>query len=84
MDQAYFDSMGRCRTPPWQTHTYTVWTFRDGVDEFGPVRGFDVPFNEVGDWDSSAIPPPDGELNRLETSLAQSGLHLVSAVPIES
>ena len=29
----------------------------------------------------STIPPPDGELTSLETSLAQSGLHLASVVP---
>ena len=40
------------------------------MDEFGPVRGFDVPFDGVGDWDSLAVPPPDGELTSLEASLA--------------
>ncbi|XP_056162435.1 uncharacterized protein LOC130136254 [Syzygium oleosum] len=59
--------------PLWQAYTYTAWMFKDGIDEFGPVRGFNVPFDGVGDWDPSAIPPPDGEMTSLETSLAQSG-----------
>ena len=42
---------------------------------FGPVRGFDVPFDLVGDWDPTAIPPIDGELMSTEVSLAQSDLH---------
>ena len=35
--------------PLWQAHTYTAWMFRDGPDEFGPVTGFDVPFDGVED-----------------------------------
>ena len=47
-----------------------AWMFRDRIDEFGPVRGFDVPFDSFSDWDPVAIPPPDGELTRVEASLA--------------
>ncbi|XP_056160854.1 uncharacterized protein LOC130135473 [Syzygium oleosum] len=53
----------------------------DGLDEFGPVRGFDVPFDGVGDWDPSAIPPPDGELTSLDTSLALSRHQHVPSTP---
>ncbi|XP_030458811.1 uncharacterized protein LOC115679362 [Syzygium oleosum] len=52
-----------------------------GIDEFGPVRGFDVPFGGVRDWDPSAIPPPNREMTSLETSLAQSGLQPAPAAP---
>ena len=43
--------------PLWETNVYTAWYFRnaDG-DEFGPVRGFEVPFDLVEDWDPIAIP----------------------------
>ena len=59
------------RLPLWKTHVYTSWYFRDAVgDEFGPVRGFDIPFDLIGDWDSSAIPPIDGELTSAKVSLA--------------
>ncbi|XP_030473991.2 protein Ycf2-like [Syzygium oleosum] len=58
-----------------------TWCFREGLDEFGPVRGFDVPFDGVGDWDPSAIPPPDGQMTSLDTSLAQSGHQPVPAEP---
>ncbi|KAI6680919.1 hypothetical protein NL676_034800 [Syzygium grande] len=50
-------------------------------DEFSPVRGFDVPFDGVGDWDPSAIPPPDGEMISLETSLAQSNRKEAPSTP---
>ena len=62
----------------WQAHTYSVWMFRDGEDEFGPIRGFDVPFDGVGDWNPAAVPPPDGELTSTEVSVAQSGHHPVT------
>ena len=39
------------------------------------MRGFDVPFDLIRDWDPTAIPPIDGELTSTEVSLAQSGLH---------
>ncbi|KAI6671814.1 hypothetical protein NL676_006699, partial [Syzygium grande] len=48
--------------------------------EFGPVRGFDVPFDLVGDWDPSAIPPINEELIGAEVSLAQSGMQPAPAV----
>ncbi|XP_030443651.2 uncharacterized protein LOC115665986 [Syzygium oleosum] len=51
------------------------------MDEFGPVRGFDVPFDGVEDWDPSAIPPPDGEMASLDTSLTQLGHQPVLAAP---
>ena len=70
--------------PPWQVHIYTAWIFKDGMDEFGPVRGFDVPFDGVGDWDPVAIPLPDGELTSAEISLAQSGHHPAAATPSSS
>ncbi|XP_056159964.1 uncharacterized protein LOC115677549 [Syzygium oleosum] len=53
----------------------------DGLDEFGLVRGFDVPFDGVGDWDPSAIPPPDSKMTSHETSLAQSGHQPAPAAP---
>ena len=37
------------RLPYWQAHTYTTWMFRDRIDEFGPVQGFDIPFDGVRD-----------------------------------
>ncbi|XP_056171255.1 uncharacterized protein LOC130139269 [Syzygium oleosum] len=54
---------------------------KDGLDEFGPVRGFDVPFDGVGDWDPFAIPPHDGEMTSLDTSLAQSGHQHIPTAP---
>ena len=57
--------------PLWETHMYTAWYFWDiAGDEFGLVRGFDVPFDLVGDWDSSIITPIDGELTSAKVSLA--------------
>ena len=67
--------------PLWQGHIYTAWCFQDNMDEFGLVRGFDVSFDGVGDWDPSAIPPPEGEMTNLDTNLAQSGHQQVPTVP---
>ena len=66
--------------PLFEENRYTAWFFRDDAgDEFGPVRGFDVPFDLVGDWDPTVVPPIDGELISTEVSLAQSGMHLAPA-----
>ena len=36
--------------PLWEANVYTAWYFRDvDEDEFGPVRGFNVPFDLVGE-----------------------------------
>ncbi|XP_056163780.1 uncharacterized protein LOC130137074 [Syzygium oleosum] len=51
------------------------------MDELGPLRGVDVPFDGIGDWDPSAIPLPDGEMTSLKTSLAQSGHQPDPTVP---
>ncbi|XP_030456595.1 uncharacterized protein LOC115677555 [Syzygium oleosum] len=53
--------------PELQPNKYMAWCFKDELDEFGPVRSFDAPFDGVGDWDPSAVPPPDGELTSTET-----------------
>ena len=65
--------------PLWEPYVYTTWFFSNGVDEFVPVRGFDVPFDLVEDWNPFAIPPIDGELTNAKVSLAQFGLHLAPA-----
>ncbi|XP_056176143.1 uncharacterized protein LOC130140539 [Syzygium oleosum] len=59
--------------PQLQSNKFTEWCFRAGFNEFEPVRSFDVPHDGVGDWDPSAVPPPDGELTSAETGPVKSG-----------
>ncbi|XP_030475107.2 uncharacterized protein LOC115692407 [Syzygium oleosum] len=48
-----------------------MWDRTEAYDAWGAI--------EVGDWDPTAVPPIDGELTSVDTSLAQSGLHSTAA-----
>ncbi|KAI6681798.1 hypothetical protein NL676_035679 [Syzygium grande] len=46
----------------WKPYLYIAWTYRDGLEETGSLRSFDIPFYNVSEWDPSAIVPPNGEI----------------------
>ncbi|XP_048140753.1 (-)-germacrene D synthase-like [Rhodamnia argentea] len=48
------------REPYWKPHTYVAWTYRHGDMSVDPPRGFDIPYDGVGEWDPTSIAPPDG------------------------
>ncbi|KAI6700054.1 hypothetical protein NL676_014378 [Syzygium grande] len=36
--------------------------YQDGTEETGPLRSFEPPHDGVGEWNPSAIKPPDGKI----------------------
>lgn len=45
---------------------------QDGLDHSGPLQGFDIPYDRVGEWDPTVIPPHDGVVTSPDTSLEDS------------
>ena len=48
-----------------ESHEYIAWCFRVHNGEYGPLRTFDVPLNEIGDVDPQSA---DGEIVDLVAS----------------